>query len=699
MKSKFKILSFIVIILFQISSYTLKAQQLSLQWYNRFGLENWDYVNDFIRLADGNYILTGSLRADINTDSIQSSASNNGWFASVDSNGSVLWQKTFKGKEFETVTSVTENSQNIIIAGIFQDSTSIDSITIISDSYMSGFYAFIDTTGNVSNLKRIGEKGEFKNVLLCSNNLNRSYIAGLFTNELTVSSVTYSDKYGAIFFGELNLAGNILDPQFIKCSGNLTLTSSQCNDSLIFIAGSYSDTLFIADSSMVSSGGTDAFIVCLNNGGELKWIQTISGNGNQQINDFTLAADGKISLTGYFENNAFLNTYVLQTYGSKDMLLALLDIEGNYLWCKNIGSVSNDQGFSITMNNDYDIFVSGSFTHIIGLPDEYGNIVQLESSSPFGNSFIAKYSEAGILKASYTLPGTSEDYCQGVEVDNSGKITAVGNFYQTLTLQVLDGEFIEINSHGDKDIFMLHFDDLCKDFEVNAGNDTLMCPNQSLYLIPKEEYSSFIWEPGGEADEYLEVFQAGEFYITATNEYGCISKDSLFVSQGILPTVYAGADTIIEPGQQLDILLASGSDSNDWSWNTSGDGYFGNPWSLQTYYTPSYNDISDGNIILSLTGSNVCGMVSDSLSVSFLLDDDGVSAYPNPSSGLVTLICEEGQTIQSVTVTNQTGYVFISEQIINNYYYSFNLSSYPPGTYLFYITTNNTLVTKVVNKI
>lgn len=699
MKNKFRNVSVILIILLQVLSHPSRGQQLSLEWHNRYGLENWDYANDLIQLANGSYMIVGCLRAELNADSLQSSASNNGWIASVDSTGLAQWQKTFKGKEFETVTSVTENGQSIIISGLFQDTVILDSVSLISDTYMSGFYAFLDSEGNMVKLEKIGEDGVFKNVLLSTNNLSKTFIVCAFSNKLVLPTLSYAENYNAIFWSELDLSGSILDPFVMKCSGKINLKSVQSTDSIVYIAGSFSDTLFIGDSSFISSGNIDAFLASFSVGGALNWVRTISGSGNQQISDIAVGLDGKVGITGYFENEAFIDNQVLYSYGSKDMIVALLDNQGHIQWLKNIGSISNDMGYSINMNLENDVFVSGSFVHIIAIPDENGNMVQLESFSPFGNSFIAKYNESGVLKASYSLPGTSEDYCQSIEIAASGRITAIGNFYQKIKLQIPEGEIIEIVSKGDKDVFMLHFDDMCKDFQIDAGNDTIICPNQSLSLIPTDEYTSFIWEPGGDADEYLEVSQPGTFCLTATNLYGCIAKDSLQVFQGNLPQVFAGADTIIEPGQQLEILHSSGSDSTFWNWTTSGDGYFENPQALHTYYSPSNTDISEGSTILSLAGINICGTIADSLIVTIPIDDDGVTAYPNPTSDIVTLVCEEGQTIQSVTVTNQTGYVFVYGQTVNNYYYSFDFSPYPPGTFLFYITTNNEIVTKIVNKI
>jgi hypothetical protein len=47
----------------------------------------------------------------------------------------------------------------------------------------------------------------------------------------------------------------------------------------------------------------------------------------------------------------------------------------------------------------------------------------------------------------------------------------------------------------------------------------------------------------------------------------------------------------------------------------------------------------------------------------------------------------------------QSGYVIQAGIQVNNPCFNYNLSNYPPGTYLFYLTTNNGMVTKVVNKL
>lgn len=676
------------------------GQQLSLEWYQKFGFSGWDFANDIERLDNGTFLVAGSLDGEMGSDTSFLRKNMNAWIAAIDSNGAIAWQKVFKGNEFETVTSISKLQEGLLLTGLFQDTITYDSASLVSDTYMSGFLALIDSYGNLTWLNKIGTKGIFNNIFACSNQSDKSFIAVSYSDSLILNNNNFSGiGNSGIVISELLPDGNLINPLQILCTGDLTLSGIDCNNSTFCVAGSFTDTLSIADTSIISTGLEDSFIASYDHLGNLKWINSITGNGNENISDIVVAVDGKVGITGSFDRNSFYDEQVLQSFGSRDIIVALLNSDGDFLWGKNMGSISNDYGHAIQINEHNDLYVSGSFTNIMGIPDENGTIIEMESFSPFGNSFIAKYNEDGVLKASYTLPGTSEDYCKSLVVDSIGKITTVGNFHEKMQLQNTDGQIIEIVSSGDKDVFMLYFDDMCRDFSIDAGEDTLVCPEQSIQLVPLEAYTTFIWEPGGVINQYIEVDDPGIFHLTATNQYGCIAKDSLQVFQGSMPLVYAGNDTIMEAGQSLDLFSAYGNNSDAWQWNTSGDGFFGNNQALNTYYSMSNTDISSGNLIVTLTGSNGCGTVSDSINVTVPMDDDGVTVYPNPTQGLVTVICEDELTIQSITITTQTGFLIISGQTVNNMYFEYDLSSYPPGSFLFYMTTNNGIVTKLVNKI
>ncbi|HLN52947.1 MAG TPA: T9SS type A sorting domain-containing protein [Lentimicrobium sp.] len=695
---KLGILLMLYSILLVFPAKSLFSQQLALEWHNKFGYDHWDFVNDMVRLSNGSYVLAGSIQ-DTSMNGSDHKGQNRAWICMVDSNGVIIWERIFTGADFQTINSITESNNGILIAGVFTDSISIDSLSLKADSYLSGFYALADYSGNINELSKAGQKAIIYNLIVSPRFGTKTFTAGTFKGTLNISGTNFPAKYtNSVFLSEISESNELTDLTLIHSSGDLLIKSIDCNDSVLCLAGSFSDTLFIKDSTFISTGKHDAFICCYDSNSLIKWIKIITGTGEQAINDISLSDDNKCGVAGYFDMNAFIDSTVFQSYGSKDMLIAYFDEKGTLLWGKNFGNLSNDYGYAVKVRGS-NIYFSGSFVHEIGLPQSNGNTIALESLSPFGNSFIAKYNFDGELQATYNFPGTSEDYCQSLEIDEGGKITAVGNFYNKLVLQDSVFQTVEINSAGDKDVFMLHFDDICENFKVTAGADTTVCAEGSVWLIVQEEYTSYIWEPGGTVNNDLQVYRPGVYHLSATDQYGCLSTDSLTVSPGMIPEIFAGHDTIIEAGQNIVLNTAIASNAMTLTWSADGNGFFATTNDLNTEYYISNDDISNGSVTLSLDGSNQCGSSTDSLLVIIPMDDDGVLAYPNPFQSSVTIVCEEGLTIQSIIITTQTGFVVLPSQTVNNYFFTYDLSSYPPGSFVFYVTTNNGVVTKVINKI
>jgi hypothetical protein len=79
---------YLAIVLFTVVALSTSAQQLSLQWAQRFGQQGWDYVNSMIATPAGNYILGGSLKGTLSGDTTHPGLafSNNAFLASCDTN-------------------------------------------------------------------------------------------------------------------------------------------------------------------------------------------------------------------------------------------------------------------------------------------------------------------------------------------------------------------------------------------------------------------------------------------------------------------------------------------------------------------------------------------------------------------------------------------------------------------------------------
>jgi len=676
------------------------SQQLSMLKAERFGGPGWDFVNGVIRLQNGDYMYCGSISGDIPGDTLGLFAASNinAWVAFTDSLGNINSQKEFNNKGFDTFTSMVLLGNNILLSGIFQDTLYLDSIMVTGMAHTSGFLAIMNPDGEIINLAKIASPESFiSNVILTGCNPEKFFLAGTYRDTLQINNSQPQGGSG-FFLSQLNPGLEIQNPVFFKTKGNAVLGGLSCNDSSLVIAGSFSDTLVIGDTTLVALGNNDAFIAKFNHNFTLQKLEIISSPDDVEVKSVVLTNQNQIGIAGSFKGSVILSDTLLSGKGGFDIIAAVWDSTGKLQWVNTAGSIGNDYGWAIAAGNESDFFVSGSFTHILAIPDENGGIIELQPESFFGNTFIAKYNRRGILKATFNLPGTSEDFVSALLINSNNTLVASGNFFESLLLTTHDSISYIMESAGSKDVFTLMFKDLCAGYTIDTGPALYLCPGETMMLEPDFPCSGYKWMPDGKMNKPLGVTQPGYYMLMAMNEYGCMAYDSLQVELISPPVVFAGNDTIVQPGSPLVLtgLIEAGQSP---VWTCSGDGYFSPPSGLETTYYLSNNDISNRSLWLILTAENECVSVSDSLKVDILTDDDGITAFPNPASSIVTLVREETQPMQYITITTQTGFVLESNIPVNNFEFSYNLQNQPPGTYLFYITTDLGTSCKVVNKL
>lgn len=676
------------------------SQQLSMLKAERFGGAGWDFVNDVIRLQNGDYVYCGSISGDIPGDTLGLFAASNinAWVAFTDSLGNISSQKEFNNKGFDTFTSMVLLGNNILLAGIFQDSLYLDSIMVTGMAHTSGFLAILNPEGEVLNVAQIASPEScISNVKISGCNPEKIFLAGVYKDTIQINNSQPQGGSG-FFLSQLNPGLEVQNPVFFKTRGNALLAGLSCNDSSVVIAGSFSDTLSIGDTILVSLGNSDAFIAKFNHNYTLQQLELISSPDDVELKSVVLTSQNQIGIAGSFKGSALLSDTLLSGKGGFDIIAAVWDSAGKLQWANKAGSIGNDYGWAIAPGNEGDFFVSASYTHILEIPDENGQMVELQPESFFGNTFIAKYDQHGILKATFNLPGTSEDFVSEMLINTNNTLVASGNFFEMLLLTAHDSVSYTMESAGSKDIFTLLFKDMCAEYTIEAGPALYLCPGGTIFLEPDFICSGYQWLHYGTMNTPLEVTQPGPYVIMAMNAYGCMAYDTLHVELIPPPVVFAGNDTIVQPGSPLVLtgLIESGQNP---VWTGSGDGYFSPPSGLETTYYFSNNDISNQSIWLILTAENECVSVADSLKVDILMDDDGITAFPNPASSIVTLVREETQPMQYITITKQTGFVLESGIPVNNFEFSYNLQNQPPGTYLFYITTEAGTSCKVVNKL
>jgi hypothetical protein len=128
--------------------------------------------------------------------------------------------------------------------------------------------------------------------------------------------------------------------------------------------------------------------------GKVFWNLAMKSGGyhGNILKDFVFDEDGNAYLTGYYQGNAQFGNESLKTSGNRNFFLAKYNKEGAVQWVKVASGDKNSTGFSIILENNNDIYVSGSYNGNLNF--ENGTRA-LQSKEGKKDVFVAKYNTAG----------------------------------------------------------------------------------------------------------------------------------------------------------------------------------------------------------------------------------------------------------------------------------------------------------------
>lgn len=220
--------------------------------------------------------------------------------------------------------------------------------------------------------------------------------------------------------------------------GNVYLTGSFASSSITF--GDF--TLTNQDENK------NLFIVKMNSVGEYIWAQGIEGStGENSIMSVTTDSGNNIYFTGLFRSTTLTcGDLTISNSGDYDVFIVKMDKDGNYLWAKSAGGSLRDDGRSITIDNEGNIYLTGMFT---SYSITFGNTTLTNAGAD--DIFIVKMNNAGDYIWAMSAGGTSWDEGEAVTTDIAGNVFLTGEF---MSSSITFDDIILSNS-GSRDIFIV----------------------------------------------------------------------------------------------------------------------------------------------------------------------------------------------------------------------------------------------------
>ncbi len=185
--------------------------------------------------------------------------------------------------------------------------------------------------------------------------------------------------------------------------------------------------------TLTSNGSNDIYIQKYNKVGGHFWTYQFGSAGDDRGEDVELTMSGRMIVVGTFNNTVDFdihnqNTYNLTSNGNADIFIVKLLYNGTLDWAKSIGGLENDAVTDVEIDENDNIYITGSFQDSIDLDPGTGVQMRYATSSST-DTYILKLDKDGnyVWGHSFDVPG---DFDAGlsIEYDGNGNIFLAGYF-------------------------------------------------------------------------------------------------------------------------------------------------------------------------------------------------------------------------------------------------------------------------------
>ena len=342
----------------------------------------------------GNIYQTGSNENTATFNSVSIPAG--GFLAKYDNNGNCLWAKKVFEKDFEaSYVQISEmkmfSGDLLLTGGSANDTTVIDTATLISTNYNNLVLAVFDTSGTV--------------------------------------------KWAKLGGGS-------------EC---LSFSMDIDNDHNIYMTGTFSGSIQFDSVSLSSPASNDLFFIKFDSTGSFKWVRQLDASLNATGSSLKKDGEGTIYITGKFAGKASFGAYNISSVSNPDMFLARYANNGDCIGVRHTGKAT---GWGLTTDGNGSVYVGGFIYNTVNFDSHQVTsrgdadifiaksdaITGIEVEGRMANNQLLIYANPNAGKCNITVP---DDFLHEKNLtlsiyDNTGKLI------QQKTLQMNDG-IIKLN--------------------------------------------------------------------------------------------------------------------------------------------------------------------------------------------------------------------------------------------------------------
>ena len=490
-----------------------QSQQIDLAWARSTGGTGSDRLASIALDASGNVYEVGIFQDTILNSGSASDLISNGSFdifiQKLDNSGNLLWSKSIGGIGYEFVSSIQiDNVGDVYIAGNFRDTVDFDPdagvYNLISKGDRDVFVQKLDANGSFIWVKAIGGIGIESVSELALDASSNVFIAGTFQSGVDfdpgagVVNLPYGGGFYDCFIEKLDVNGNFVWVNSIGGNGQDNLEALNVDNlGNIYTAGVFADTVDFDPgagvNNLIAPTGRNIFIQKLDNTGAFTWAKSIGGAGSTHVNSLGVDDVGNVYLLGGFRDTidfdpgVGIHNLVANGMGIdgpvNDIFIEKLDVNGNFIWVKAISGNSDKYGYSLSVDNLNNLYISCSFSDTLDV--DPSTAVQNIISNGDEDAFVEKFDNNGNFSWIKSIGGKESDFAVDIVTDDLGDVYVAGAFRDTVDCDPGVG-IVNLISKGNRDGFTMKLEvekPVIKGIDENGNDNIVIYPNPTHGMV------------------------------------------------------------------------------------------------------------------------------------------------------------------------------------------------------------------------
>ncbi|SMC90202.1 Ig-like domain-containing protein, partial [Moheibacter sediminis] len=338
----------------------------TIEWQKTYGGSQSDVGASLKQTPDGGYIIGGSIQSgdgDISDYNGELGFGEDFWIVKISSTGEIEWENNYGGNYPDILTDLqlTTDGGYIAIGNTMSKSGDVvGGYGTEGNFFQEGWVVKIDAQGDIEWQRPYGGYEGFVQFSNIQQTTDGGYIIGGDAGygfdgdfpETNGGSDFWALKISSV--GEIEWS-KVYGGSSEDYAGKITQTS---DGGYIFVGGVYSNDGDVEGG--YGNGNGDAWILKLNNTGELEWKNTIGGAGGDGARIAYETADNHFVIGGGTSSSDGDFTDFPNNGMQNKILMKLNSSDGSIIWMKSMGGSANDILFDLKTTNDGGFITIGS---------------------------------------------------------------------------------------------------------------------------------------------------------------------------------------------------------------------------------------------------------------------------------------------------------------------------------------------------